>query len=201
MRPTGSSRRSFPTACSCEAKTLNKDAVIEQRLKRLEARESIRALVTRYCLAMDDRDMAAVPALFTPDARVHSRDGVMDARGIDAILEMYRGRFAVLGPSNHFTHDHLIDFETDAAAHGLVISHAEVVRRGRPMWAALRYHDRYALHDGVWKFSERLLTFFYYLDVADYTRFLGSPDRMRAYETPRPADYPEALETWKQYYK
>lgn len=69
------------------------------RLQRLEDREAIKALIARYGLVMDDRDMQEMPGLFTEDVRILSRDGVMDARGRDAVIELYRGRFAVLGPS------------------------------------------------------------------------------------------------------
>lgn len=66
------------------------------RLERLEDREAIKALIARYGLVMDDRDMQGMPGLFTQDVRILSRDGVMDARGRDAVIELYRGRFAVL---------------------------------------------------------------------------------------------------------
>jgi ketosteroid isomerase-like protein len=153
---------------------------------------------------MDDRDVAAMPDLFTPDAVVRSADGVMNASGRDALVAMFTGRFAVLGPSNHFTHDRMVTFDPtdpDAAA-GLVLSHAEMQRKGVPMLAAIRYTDRYRRHEGRWKFAERVLAFFYYVPTAQYLDALGPglAKRNRAYDVPMPADWPESLESWKKHY-
>src|SRR4026209_736221 len=84
-----------------------------RRIRRLEDRAEIGELVARYCLVMDDRDMTGMTELFTPDAIVRSSDGVMHASGLTAVVAMFRGRFAVLGPSNHFTHDRIVRFEED----------------------------------------------------------------------------------------
>lgn len=177
---------------------------LEQRLQRLEDRESIKELITRYGLVMDDRDMANMPGLFTADVRIRSLDGVMDARGRDEAVALYRGRFEVLGPSNHFTHDKIIRFD-DAnpdRASGTVLSHAEMNRKGEPMLAAIRYEDRYAREDGAWRFAERVFAFFYYVPTAEYLHALGAglDTRMRAYDQPMPADIPESLATWRDYY-
>ena len=179
------------------------DQRIEQRVQRLEAREAIRELIGKYGFVIDNRDIDGIGRLFTYDARFRSRDGVMDAAGRDAIVQQFHGRFVVLGPSNHFTHDHLIwfDGDNDLRARGLVNSHAEVVRNHAAMWVALRYEDEYRFEDGAWRFADRLLSFFYYLPVGDYAALLGKPDRMRAYDKPQAADYPEALDTWKQYHR
>ncbi len=84
---------------------------LQERIRRLEDRVAIGELVARYCLVMDNRDVDAIENLFTADVRVWSADGVMDARGRQAVLELFKGRFAVLGPSNHFTHDRIVEFD------------------------------------------------------------------------------------------
>lgn len=178
---------------------------LERRLRRLEDRVEIGELVMRYGLVMDDRDVDAMPQLFTPDVHVRSADGVMDARGRDAVCAMFMGRFAVLGPSNHFTHDRRVEFDPDDddRATGLVLSHAEMQRKGQPMLAAMRYHDVYRRHEGRWCFAERLLSFMYYVPTVEYLDAFGPglDRRMRAYDTPMPADWPEPLPTWKRYYR
>jgi hypothetical protein len=177
---------------------------LEQRIRRLEDRVEIGELVARYGLVMDDRDLANMPSLFTPDVTIRSADGVMNSRGRDTVVEMFRGRFAVLGPSNHFTHDRIVTFDDGGPdrATGLVLSHAEMNRRGGPMLAAIRYHDEYRRHEGRWKFASRLLSFFYYLPTDQYFDALGAglAKRNRAYDQPRAADWPESLPTWRQYY-
>lgn len=178
-------------------------ALLEARIRRLEDREAIRALVGRYGLVIDDRDIEGIADCFTEDGRFRSRDGVLDAQGREAVVAQFHGRFSVLGPSNHFTHDHLVWFDDDSPdlARGLVTSHAEVVRNGTAMLAALRYADAYRrCADGRWRFADRELSFFYYLDVADYAACLPRADRMRAYESPKAADVPEGLDSWRRYH-
>lgn len=172
------------------------------RIDRLEAESAIRALAARYCFAIDNHDLDAVADLFTADARVWSRDGVMDATGRDAIIRQYEGRFQLLGPSNHVSHDHWIRFGDDPGrADGLLSAHAELWRNGTTMVTALRYDDVYRRDAGEWRFQERALSFLYYVPLADYPGILGVRDRMRAYAEPAPADYPEPLPSWKDYRK
>jgi uncharacterized protein (TIGR02246 family) len=176
------------------------DLALAARLDRLEAESAIRALAARYCFAIDNHDLDAVADLFAADARVYSRDGVMDATGRDAIIRQYEGRFRLLGPSNHVSHDHWIRFADDPdRAEGLLSAHAELWRNDEMMVTALRYDDVYVREGGTWRFAERALSFLYYIPIGDYARILGQEDRMRAYEAPAPADYPERLSTWKDY--
>lgn len=164
---------------------------LERKLRRLEDREAIRELVARYGFVIDDRDMEGIGELFHPDARFRSRDGGLDAQGREAVLDQFRDRFSVLGITNHFTHDQIITFENDDRARGLVNSHAEVVYKGKAMLAALRYSDIYVRDKGKWVFSDRLLSFAYYVPVEDYARVVTAGDRILAYENPLPADGPK----------
>jgi hypothetical protein len=121
----------------------------------------------------------------------------MKASGVAAIISQFKGRYAVLGVSNHVTHDHLIDLDGDGAS-GLVSAHAEVWRQGEAQLAALRYQDSYRRGaDGVWRFAERVLSFLYYVPVTAYAELLGQQNRNLASGQPRPADYPETLPGWQ----
>ena len=178
---------------------------LEQRLQELESRTAIAELIARYGLVMDNRDMAGMPGLFTNDVRIRSGDGVMDCRGREAAIELFRGRFKVLGPSNHFTHDRIITFDANDPAHatGIVLSHAEMNRLGQPMLTAIRYHDDYRMEDGTWRFAARELHMFYYVPTAQYLEAFspaGLATRNRAYGTPTPADWPESLPSWREFY-
>lgn len=168
------------------------------RIDRLEAESQIRQLVARYCFTIDDRQRDAIAALFTDDAVVRSADGVMNATGIDAVMQQYEGRFAALGPGAHYMHDVQIDFVGDGTreAIGRVSGHAELERGGRMMVAGLRYADRYRNTAAGWRFAERVISFLYYVPVAEYPGILLHPDRNRAYAEPRPADFPEAIPGW-----
>lgn len=172
----------------------------DARLRRLEDIEAIRALAARYVFAIDTRDLAGLESCFARNACFRSKDGVMSAVGRDAVMAQFRARFSALGPGAHYTHDHVVWLDGDAVARGLLSSHAELVRHGRPMLASIRYEDRYIREDGEWRFSDRLLGFFYYLPTEEYLHALARRDRMRAYEARQPADFPESTEPWRAYY-
>ncbi len=173
------------------------DRSVEARLTAVEDQLAIRDLTARYNFAIDNRDLASVGLLFSENASFGSKDGAMRATGVPAILKQFESRFSVLGATNHFAHDHVIWFESARRARGQLSVHAEVWRKERPMLTALRYDDVYEKSDdGLWRFSERLLSFFYYLDVADYPTAMGRLERNMAGNTPVAADYPEQLPTY-----
>lgn len=176
---------------------------LEQRIARLEARVQIRELVAVYCFTIDSRDVDGIGQCFTRDGSFRSIDGAMNAAGRDAVIAQFHGRFAVLGPSNHFTHDHLITFDEADPLHatGLINTHAEVVRNNEAMLTSLRYHDDYRHEEGRWRFKDRSLEFFYYLRPNEYADAMRSTLRNRAYAVPQRADFPEELATWKEYYR
>lgn len=172
---------------------------LEQRIAQVEARQAIQQLTSTYCFAIDDRDLETVGQLFTRNGHFGSHDGAMSARGREAIVEQFRGRFSVLGASNHVAHNQTIHLDSDTRAHGVVSSHAEVWRMERTMLVALRYTDQYEKEDGAWRFAERLLSFMYYVPVEDYASAMGRLDRNRAGATPVDADWPEKQPTWTEF--
>lgn len=169
---------------------------LDDRIRRIEDRLAIAELQTRYTIFIDNHDLHEVGPLFARDARFRSADGVMGAVGREAICDQFRGRFAALGFGFHVTHDHLIELVDENHAWGVVSAHAEVVRNGQPMIAAIRYHDIYVREDRAWRFADRELRFFYYLPVSEYAQALPQRDRMRAYGDARPADLPEGVATF-----
>jgi len=164
---------------------------IEARLAAVEAELAIRKLIARYMFAVDDRDLEALRALFTEDARLSSADGVLDARGREAILALYQQRFDALGFSNHFAHDVVIELEGEDRATGVVSAHAELWRNEVQQLAALRYQDRYARQDGRWRLAERRMLYVYYAPFDRYGALLGSVLRNFTHGEPKPADAPE----------
>ncbi len=166
---------------------------LEGRVAQLEDRAAIEELAVLYGYVMDEHDSTGTRELFCEDASLRSSDGVMNATGIEDIVTMFEGRYAVLGPTNHFVHGHVIrfDHEDRDSAVGLVASHAEVVRNGAAMLVALRYEDRYRRVDGRWRFAEREMSYMYYLPAADYATVLPDPGAgVRAYGDERPAQWP-----------
>lgn len=172
---------------------------IESRIARLEGESAIRQLVSRYCFHIDDRDVAALATLFTHDAELHSSDGAtMNAKGLSAIIDQYHGVFEHLGPGQHFTHDISITFIDDDHALGIVSGHAEFMYEDRMIVTAMRYRDQYK-KEGEWKFASRLLGFLYYVPIGEYPGILGKTLRSHALREPRPADFPESLDSWISY--
>lgn len=169
---------------------------LESRLAEVEDRAAIDDLTARYNFAIDERDLQSVGELFTDNGVFGSKDGAMRACGREAVLRQYESRFSVLGATNHFAHDHVVWFDSDTRARGRLSVHAEVWRNEQPMVTALRYDDVYEKSNGLWCFAERLLSFFYYLHVADYPVAMGTLERNHASEKPVAADYPERMPTF-----
>jgi ketosteroid isomerase-like protein len=174
------------------------------RIRRLEDREEIKELVARYGFVVDNRDMAGIANCFVDDAWVFSKDGKHNSRGKEDVVNQYHGRFAVLGPTNHFTHNHVIWFDDDNPdlAYGLLNAHGEVFRNGQAMMSALRYDDEYRRDtDGKWRFQGRMMSYIYYLRFEEIGTYFGDPMRVRAYEQPQQADWPDNIETYQRYYE
>ena len=174
-------------------------STLEHRLAILEAKTEIAELLTRYCVAIDDRDFPGIESCFTVDGQLIGKDGREPGVGRDAVLARYRARFRDLGPTCHWTHNHVITVnpETLTDATGLVLSHAAIWRGGKAHVASLRYEDVYRHEDGAWRIASRTTGFFYYLPVAEYAEGLGDTLRMRAYGDRRPANFPEPLASWQ----
>src|SRR6478672_6541630 len=130
---------------------------LETRIARLEDTNAIQALGILYGYVMDERDEDGIRRIFCEDATLRSEDGVFAATGIEEIVTTYLGRFAALGPTNHFSHGHVVrlDPADRDRATGLLASHAEVYRDGKAMQVALRYKDTYRRVDGRWRFADR----------------------------------------------
>lgn len=167
----------------------------EARIGRLEDRAAIQELAVLYGFIMDERDEGGIRQIFTTDATLRSQDGVFAATGLEEIVKTYLGRFEALGPTNHYTHGHVVRFDDEDpdTATGLLSSHAEVTRNGVAMQVALRYKDVYRRVNGQWQFADRLMSYMYYLPVTEYAEGLADRNSVRAYGDSRPADWPEAL--------
>ncbi|NJC71833.1 nuclear transport factor 2 family protein [Planosporangium thailandense] len=168
---------------------------LETRVGRLEDRLAIQELGVLYGFIMDERDEEGIRQIFCDDATLRSEDGVFAANGIEEIVTTYLGRFAALGPTNHFSHGHVVRFdESDPdKATGLLAGHAEVDRNGVAMQVALRYKDAYRRVDGRWRFADRKMGYMYYMPFSELATDLGDRNSVRAYGDHRPSDWPEVL--------
>lgn len=168
---------------------------MEARIARLESRLEIQELAVLYGFYVDERDLDGLREIFDEDGSMSSEEGTYGAEGVEGVIATYERRFESLGPSNHFTHGHVVRFDADDPdlATGLVAAHAEVHSNGTPMQVALRYKDVYRRTGGRWRFLDRRLSFMYYLPMTEVAAAFGEPDAVRMAGTPVPADWPEAL--------
>ena len=127
-------------------------ADLEQRIARIEAREAIRELVFDYSIAVDDRDFDRIEEIFCDDATFGHADGRDTTVGREAIVDFYRMRTGLMGPTYHYPHSHRIDFDDDDHATGTVLAHAELALEGTTYQVGLRYADTYRREDGAWQF-------------------------------------------------
>jgi hypothetical protein len=168
------------------------DDSLAQRIERLEDREAIRALCSRYSLAVDDHDFDTLGGLFAVDARYGWVDAPPQAEGRAAITELLRSRIGPAGPSFHVNHDMVVDWGANdrSRATGIVFCHAEVIPSGKHLVGAIRYRDSYVKQDGRWLFAARFLSFLYFTPIDEYPGILGARERLRMINPPAPAHWP-----------
>ena len=171
------------------------DQRAEARLERLESRLDIQELAVLYGFYVDERDLDGLREIFDDDGAMSSEDGTYGAQGVESVIATYERRFESLGPSNHFTHGHVVRFDDDDpdVATGLVAAHAEVLSNGVSMQVALRYKDVYRRSRGRWRFLDRCLSFMYYLPMTDVAAAFGESDAVRMAGDRARTDWPEAL--------
>lgn len=169
------------------------DEALAARIGRLEDREAIRDLCSRYSLAVDDHDFDTLATLFAPETRYGWVNQPPQAVGRDATIEILRSRIGPAGPSFHVNHDMIVDWdETDPnRATGIVFCHAEVFPAGKHLVGAIRYRDVYVKQQGKWMFGERFLSFLYFTPVEEYPGILAQRERLRFISPPLPAHWPE----------
>lgn len=123
----------------------------------------IQALATRYCFAVDLRDLNALHALLTEDA-VFGWHHKSPIEGRDAILEHCRKEWRNLRATLHTVSvPPALSFEGERGAHGLHYGHAEhlsgadlgIVRQ------AIAYSNSYRKESGAWRICRREVELLY----------------------------------------
>lgn len=170
---------------------------LEARIARLEAVEEIRQLVARYALALDQRDVTAMAALFVDDVR--TADGRVGraalAEWFDPVLRPYTTTFHLIG-------NHVIDLDDDDGdhAHGVVYCRPE--HEVGDLWIVMpmQYWDRYERRDGHWYFTSRHPKVFYAADVLEHP--LRVPNRFHFPNNPMidRAELPGRWATWQAFW-
>ena len=173
-----------------EAPTTDLQALLRM-VRRVDDRQQLGELMSRYGMAVDDRDFDAIGRLFAPDGEFHG------VRGRQQIVDFYRARTSTFSTSSHYALTWHFDFQDDDHASGVVNAHAELCIGGKTVRLALRYLDRYVRSREGWVFQQRVLKFRYVLPFDQVADGLDDPLRVRwPGTTPQAADLPDQLQTY-----
>jgi len=119
-------------------------------MQRLLACEEIRQLAYRYALATDSRDLDTLVDLFVEDVQVGR-----DRFGRDALRSDFERQLREVGITILFVGNHIIEFEDDDRARGVVYCRAEIQHGERWIAQAIQYRDRYQRRGDRWYFVRR----------------------------------------------
>lgn len=132
-------------------------ARLEARLARLEDLESIRQLTSRYCTAVDNKDIAALAPLFARDAVFTVAPWGLGATGHADIVAFYARAFQDSGPTRHYLTNERIEPDGDGYRSTCYFQNAVAVEpKSLRGWGV--YEDRFVREDGAWKFARKQVT-------------------------------------------
>jgi ketosteroid isomerase-like protein len=157
-------------------------STLDDRVRRLEDVEAIRALDARYCRLIDTGDWPGLVALFAPDGAF---DGLQRADGHDALLAFFGGLAGSGMRWWHHVGNHEIEVAGDTATVRSMLWQPCVVD-GVPHVAAGRYSDRLVRTADGWRYQLKQVRFDYWgplRDGWDQHRFGFSPARAAATPT------------------
>ena len=169
---------------------------LRRRIDRLEATEQIRQLVSRYALALDSRNVEGLVELFVDDVQAGG-----DQRGREALAAWFDPILRPYGITFHLIGNHVIDFEDDDHARGVVYCRPE--HEVGDLWVVMpmQYWDRYERDStGRWRFRSRAPKVFYAADVLEHP--LAVPDRFNFPGNPMitKAELPDRWESWQSFW-
>lgn len=136
-------------------------AEILRRLDRIESRDEIRQLISKYSLALDMRDMDAMANLFVPDVAV-GRAGSGRQALRDWLDETMRRQF---DGTSHHVGTTIIEFVGPDDAVGVVYSKNEHETGSDWVIMQMMYYDHYRRTEGRWWFQKRQPLYWYATDL------------------------------------
>jgi ketosteroid isomerase-like protein len=167
-------------------------------LDELLARDRIRQLAERYALAVDAKDLDSLAGLFAEDV-----DNGRFGAGREGVKTYFDTSLRNFHCSMHLVANHVIDFDDDTHAHGIVYCRAQHHVAEPEHWfdQAIAYWDTYERADGGWFFRRRRVRSW-------YRQQIGHPGHgtERVVEPPpatgamRGARMPEAFPTFESFW-
>jgi hypothetical protein len=166
---------------------------LDAQVRRLVAIEEIRQLAYRYALATDSRDLDTLVGLFVDDVRVGR-----DHSGREALREFFDRSLRAVGVTILQVSNHVIDFDDDDHARGVVYCRGEVQVGAEWIVQTIQYRDTYERRDGAWYFVRRRHLLWYGADVL--TRPLGLPPANWPEHHAGRGELPELWDTWREFW-
>lgn len=131
------------------------------RLDRLESRDEIRQLLSKYSLALDMRDMDAMANLFVADVKAgQGQSGRQALR--DWLADTMRKQF---DGTSHHVGTTIIEFVDPDNAVGIVYSKNEHETGAEWVIMQMMYYDTYRRDGGRWYFRRRQPLYWYATDL------------------------------------
>jgi ketosteroid isomerase-like protein len=162
-------------------------------VERAVARDEIRQLAARYALAVDSRDLDSLVGLFVPDVRVGP-----DASGREALRRDFDRQLRGVGISILFVGNHVIDFDDDQHAHGVVYCKGEIQDGERWIHQAIQYRDTYERRKSHWYFVRRVHLLWYGAEMGQNPLELAPGDWPHTHTGK--GTLPESWETWQTFW-
>ena len=163
-------------------------------LQRLLATEKIRQLAYRYALAMDSRDLDALVALFIDDVQVGRNQF-----GRAALRSSFDAQLREVGITILFVGNHVIEFDDDDHARGIVYCKGEIQDGDRWINQAIQYRDSYERRDQQWYFVRRVHLMWYGAELGQNP--LGLPPANWPQHHTGKGTLPESWETWRRFWE
>ncbi|WP_342363249.1 nuclear transport factor 2 family protein [Terrarubrum flagellatum] len=173
----------------------DRSAEILARLDRIESRDEIRQLISKYSLALDMRDMDAMANLFPEDVAVGK--GKSGRRALrDWLDETMRSQF---DGTSHHVGTQIIEFETPDSAVGIVYSKNEHETGGEWVIMQMMYFDRYERIAGRWYFRRRQPLYWYATDLNKPP--IGSRKMRWPGREPYHGSFHDLFPSWKKFWE
>jgi len=167
-------------------------------LEELLARDQIRQLAERYAVAVDGKDLDTLAGLFSENV-THGRYGP----GREGVKTFYDNALRAFTGSMHMVGNHVIDFDDDDHAHGVVYCRAQHHVLEPEHWfdQALAYWDTYERAGGDWLFRRRVLKSWYRQEIGHPEHGPGRVASPPGADGPmRGVQMPEAFPTFEAFW-
>jgi len=131
---------------------------IEARVRELEARDEIRQLAAQYALAADMCDVDMLVGLYVDDIEI-----APDQRGSEHLRRNFADAMTRFDATAHLIANHLIRFDGDERAEGIVYCAPQYAVASQWVIAQLIYHDWYERRQGRWLFRRPRVSGFWFV--------------------------------------